>query len=305
VVGSINLWAPSHVSGLAVLVTAFLLGIVHGVTPDEHTWPITFSYAVGSYSSRRGLRTGLTFSLAFTFQRALTAELAYLGLARLFTIASLDNAIYVVVGVLMTVGGVLILGRGHPIHAHLTAMARHRHAGADPQSPPAWLNDPRPWMPAVHGFVAGWGFGAFAIIIYTVLAPAMHSAALGWVPGALFGLGTTAVQALGGASFGWFMSRRGLTPAALRQVALVTAARTLKWGGVAFVAAGLFGLTFPRLAGASLTTGVRVHNLDTIGLPLALVILTVLGVGGGTLVTQVRARGRRGTKELAGPTPTR
>ncbi len=302
--GSINLWDPSHVSGVAVLVTAFLLGIVHGVTPDEHTWPITFSYAVGSYSSRRGLRTGLTFSLAFTFQRALTAELAYLGLAGLFTIAPLDDAIYVAVGALMVVGGVMILRRGHPVHAHLTALARHGHS-ADPESTPAWLDDPRPWMPAVHGFVAGWGFGAFAIIIYTVLAPAMHSAVLGWVPGALFGLGTTVVQALGGAAFGWFMSRRGLTPDALRQVALLTAARTLKWGGVAFVAAGLLGLTLPRLAGASLATGIHVHNLDTIGLPLALVVLTVLGVGGGTLVTQVRAWSRRAPKDLTGPAPTR
>jgi hypothetical protein len=37
--------------------------------------PITFSYAVGGYSSRAGMRNALIFSLAFTLQRALASEL--------------------------------------------------------------------------------------------------------------------------------------------------------------------------------------------------------------------------------------
>ena len=40
----------------ANLLKAFLLGLLHGVTPDEHTWPIVFSYAIGGYSTWRGLR---------------------------------------------------------------------------------------------------------------------------------------------------------------------------------------------------------------------------------------------------------
>ena len=63
-IGGVNLWDPTHVSFTADLVTAFLLGIVHGITPDEHTWPITFSYAIGGYSTARGLRAGLLFSAA-------------------------------------------------------------------------------------------------------------------------------------------------------------------------------------------------------------------------------------------------
>jgi len=35
--------------------------MVHGITPDEHTWPITFNYAIGSYSIRGGLKAGLCF----------------------------------------------------------------------------------------------------------------------------------------------------------------------------------------------------------------------------------------------------
>jgi len=59
------------------LLTAYLLGIIHGITPDEHTWPITFSYSVGSYSAKKGFLVGLSFSLAFTLQRAIASELAY------------------------------------------------------------------------------------------------------------------------------------------------------------------------------------------------------------------------------------
>ena len=51
-----------------ILAVGFILGLLHGATPDEHTWPITFSYSVGSYSSRGGFRAGLTFSGVFTLQ---------------------------------------------------------------------------------------------------------------------------------------------------------------------------------------------------------------------------------------------
>ncbi|EQD39053.1 conserved hypothetical protein, membrane, partial [mine drainage metagenome] len=201
----LNLWNPSHLAFGLSLLTAFVLGIVHGVTPDEHTWPITFSYAVGSYSTRRGLRAGLLFSLSFTLQRAIASELAFLGLAPLMTLVSGNYWVYLIVGAVMLLGGRLIL-------------SRPRRRPKLPDSPPGAevsLQDPRPWIPAVHGFVAGWGFGAFAILIYTVLAPAMPSAAWGWVPGALFGLGTTFVQALAGAGIGFWASRRGLDPVSL------------------------------------------------------------------------------------------
>ncbi|MGC8462547.1 MAG: hypothetical protein ACP5P9_02590 [Acidimicrobiales bacterium] len=290
-VAAINLWNPTHVGGFAIVVTAFVLGMVHGVTPDEHTWPITFSYSIGGYSSRRGMRAGLIFSLAFTVQRAIASELAYLGLAHLFMFASVDYVVYVVVGVLMAAAGVLVVRRRRTIHLHLPGLRSHpldasgAHGDLD-------LEDPRPWMPAVHGFVAGWGFGAFALIVYTVLAPAEHGAAWGWVPGAVFGLGTTVMQVLAGGLFGLIASRRGLDPEAIRRVALRTAGNTLTWGGLAFVVGGVVGLLFPHLAGVTLATGVHVHNLAHFGIALVLVTVSVVGVGLTTLVRQTRAEAR-------------
>ena len=291
ILATINLWNPTHVAGFAIVVTAFVLGMVHGVTPDEHTWPITFSYSIGGYSTRRGRRAALTFSLAFTLQRALASELAYLGLSHLFTFASVDYVVYLVVGALMAGAGAVIVRRRRTIHLHLPL--RRRHPGDHARSrQPLDLDDPRPWMPAVHGFVAGWGFGAFALIVYTVLAPAEHSAAWGWVPGAFFGLGTTVVQILAGSLFGLVAARRGLDPDAIRRVALRTAGNTLTWGGLAFVAGGAFGLVFPHVAGLSVATGLHVHNLAHLGIALVLVTLSVIGVGLTTLLRQTRAETR-------------
>ncbi len=287
----LNLWDP-HL-GLAlgvVLLTAFLLGVVHGITPDEHTWPITFSYAIGSYSTRRGMVAGLTFSAAFTLQRAIASELAYLALDKWFTAnAQVDYAIYVVVGAVMVWAAWHLAG------------GRHWHLGRthkiDRDQLDDRLQDPRPWMPAVHGFVAGWGFGAFAIIIYTVLAPAMPSALWGWVPGAMFGLGTMAMQVATGGLFGWISQRLKLTPAMIRQVALTTAVRTLGWGGAVFVLGGALGLALPGAAAFSVSTGVHVHNLSHISLGTVLVIVTVLVIGVGTLVRETRRWARVARRE--------
>ncbi|MDA8433085.1 MAG: hypothetical protein M0Z60_08985, partial [Nitrospiraceae bacterium] len=66
---------------LIALLYSFLFGLLHGILPDEHTWPITFSYAIGGASGREGMKAGLYFAAAFTLQRTLVSELAYLALA--------------------------------------------------------------------------------------------------------------------------------------------------------------------------------------------------------------------------------
>jgi hypothetical protein len=293
-IGAINLWDPTHVTLAVDLLTAFLLGLVHGVTPDEHTWPITFSYAVGGYSTRRGLRAGLIFSLAFTAQQALASELAYLGLAPWFTFHRLDEIIYLVVGVVMVAAGLFVTGRGVLPHLHLPGLAG---LGAGRPAP----RELKPWMPAVHGFIAGWGLDAFSVIIYTTLAPAMPSAATGWLPGLVFGTGTLCVQGAAGAAFGLWAARRGLPPEAIRSIALTTAARTLLWGGCAFVLYGLLTMAFPGVTDLAIATPLHVHNLDTLGLPLALVLFSVMGVGVITFVTATQNWRRRLLAESGTP----
>ncbi len=94
------------------------------------------------------------------------------------------------------------------------------------------------------------------------------------------------MQAAAGALFGWFSQRLGLPPEATQKVALVTAGRTLTWGGTAFVAGGLLGLLLPNLADFSITTGIHVHNLHQIGIAFVLVVVSVMGIGLTTLIQQ-------------------
>jgi hypothetical protein len=278
--GALSLWDPIHATlGLDVL-TAFLLGLVHGITPDEHTWPITFSYAVGGHSARKGLRAGLTFSLAFAVQQALASELAYLGLASWLRVGWGETAANLAIGLLMATAGLVIIRRGRMPHLHLHASGATGYGL-------------KPWMPAVHGFVAGWAVDPFSIIIFTVLAPAMPSAAWGWVPGLVFGLGTACVQAAAGAIFGRWAAGRGLAPQAAQRIALRAASRSLLWGGAALLAFAILGLFVPDLDAVALRTGLHVHNLDEIGLPTILAFVA-LAAAASAMVAERRVARRSG-----------
>jgi hypothetical protein len=276
-------WQPGHLSLAITLTMAFVLGLVHGITPDEHTWPITFSYAVGGYSARRGLRAGLTFSLAFAIQCALASELAYLGLAHWQNYARSEYVVDVVVSIIMMAAGLFMGGRTTLSFADDGHQSRKRAADE------ASLRDPRPWMPALHGFVAGWGVGPFTAILYTALAPAMPSATIAWLPGLLFGLGTLVIQGCAGAIIGAWLASRGLSRENVRRVGLITAARTLLWGGIAFLLYGTFGVMFPQLAGFAVTTPIGIPNLHELGIPFVLLMLTVTGIGMTSLVTAMRS----------------
>lgn len=267
---ALNLWDPTA-AGMSIalaLVLAFLLGVIHGITPDEHTWPITFNYAIGSYSMRGGLKAGLLFSAAFTLQRAIASELAYFALADFLKGALWNFSIYIVVGLVMAASGHYVLKKGHAPHL----FEGHRETGAATAMPS--------YMPLVHGFIAGWGTGAFALIIYTVLAPVMRSPYLAFLPGLLFGLGTMVMQMILGALFGAWMARRRLDDAARAFVARTTAGRTLRLAGAAFVLAGIVGLVYPALDDMSFETGIRIHNLAHLGLGFFMVVLSMVPIAG-------------------------
>jgi len=262
--------------------------VVHGITPDEHTWPITFSYALGSFSARKGMRAAAAFSLAFTAQRALLSELAYLGLLAIRDNATWNAAIYVVVGVVMAAAAFYVLRLRCALHLHLwppSVGGCHRPQHADTAE---WAGrTPTPAMAAVHGFIAGWGIGAFALIMMTVLAPAMPSAALGWAPGAAFGLGTTAVLAGAGAVIGALIRRQRLPRRLAERVAQEGAGWTLLAGGILFTAAGAAGLAVPSVMTAGIATGIHVHNLDQINIGTLLVIL-IMVIAAVTIARTIR-----------------
>jgi hypothetical protein len=231
------------------LAYSFLFGLLHGILPDEHTWPITFSYAIGGASGKEGMKVGLYFSAAFTLQRMLVSELACLALGRFLLEPVIAGIVYIVVGLAMSAAGAVVIRRNRYLHFHVIGhhhregllteesrrvLSRHHEEAAGPVMAP-----PARWA-FLHGFIAGFGFGGFALFIMTVAAPRMPSPWLGFLPGLLFGLGTTIMLVVIGAVFGASLRwTRALTEHEVRRVGAQTGGRTLFFGGLLFGAAGV------------------------------------------------------------------
>lgn len=256
--------------GLALL-ASLGLGMVHGLIPDEHTWPITFSYSVGSYSTKGGIAAGRRFSTAFTIQRAIAAEVAYFFLSVIRASASEQYLLYVLVGTVMVLSSLYLRRRG-------LEHGRER--------------EPSSKLPYLHGFIAGWGFGGFAAILYGVLVPTMPSALIAWLPGALFGIGTMLFQMLFGALFGAWMARLKISDSQKALLAKRVSTGTLLGSGLAFMFAGVLGEVFPKLVSSiSFTTPVGIPNLDRIDVGFILAF--------PVLVVAAYSSWRRGLRELS------
>ena len=295
----INLYNPSNVGFIAALIISYLLGVVHGITPDEHTWPITFSYAVGSGSTKGGMKAGLIFSSGFTLQRAVLSEIAYFALAGIFMTAFAFGVTYFFVGIAMLAAGIYI--KRTDIYPHWHAIEYrfsvlfgvHKHNSNDqrrefehkqnPLESSDMSNNLKP-VPSrlafLHGLIAGFGFGAFALIIYTTLSPVMPSPWLGWMPGFLFGLGTMTMQITFGAFFGrWMTKVKKLTQRGITFVSRAISSDVLFYGGIAFAVSGIAILAFPQLLGYAIVTPIKVHNLHNLGIGFFLLIIVVIVIG--------------------------
>ncbi len=263
----------------AIVLISFILGILHGTTPDEHTWPITFSYAVGSYSTSKGMKAGFVFSAGFTLQRAFLTTLGFLGLAAIYKAYNLDGPVYVIVGIVMAIAGAYILNKKIDLHLPLDRLfGSKRHTVKAERSP---MHDVPVRMAFVHGLVAGWGFGAYATIITFILAPQVPGLLYAPIPGLFFGLGTMMMQIIFGAIFANVARIKRLTEQQIRFIGRRTAGRTLFYGGFIFSIIGLLIVFFPVIDNWAISTGNPIPNLDSIGVAtmLVLIVVGIFGIG--------------------------
>jgi sulfite exporter TauE/SafE len=229
------------------LTYSFGFGVLHGILPDEHTWPITFSYAIGGATGREGMKAGLYFSAAFTVQRMLIAELARLAIAPFLVSPSVNGIVYFVVGMAMSIAGLIVLRRNRYPHLHLDAhvheMGTQPFTAGKGTAYPANVSAPPAKWTIVHGFIAGFGFGGFSLFVNTVAAPAMPNPWTGFLPGLLFGLGTMLMLVIIGGLFGtalrWASS---LKVEEIKRIGAKTGGRTLFFGGLLFGIAGISAL---------------------------------------------------------------
>lgn len=242
---------------LVVLGTCFMLGLLHGVLPDEHTWPITFSYAIGSASGKEGMKAGIFFSAAFAIQRALMGLLVYAALAPFLKWESFNSWVFVAVGLGMGIAGVVILLRNEEFHIHILGHhhdsvnemersfrlfgTRHQALGTLPKAPPVY------WT-FVHGFIAGFGFEGLAAYPIIDAAPKLGKINpwFSLLPGLAFGLGTMLVLVIVGALFGTFLRLvKSINEEQIKRIGIQTSGRTLFYGGLLFLLFGIgtfFGL---------------------------------------------------------------
>ncbi len=285
-----------------ILAISFVLGLLHGATPDEHTWPITFSYAVGAYSTKGGMKAGFLFSLGFTVQRALLTTLGYLGLAYFYQRYDLDGPVYIVVGLVMAIAGSYVL-KGRYVHLELDRLLRSRTHAREAERTNIYesLRDVPLKMTVVHGLIAGFGFGAYATVITFILAPRVGSLLLAPLPGLMFGLGTMTMQVIFGAAFAALVRLYGLDEDAVRKLGAATAGRTLYYGGLAFVVIGALVIALPPLDQLAVGTGIPIPNLNAFDVGLLLVLLVVGAIGVGSMVkSYVDLRNMRDTARAQG-----
>ncbi len=273
---------PTGLSLGEIMVISFLLGMMHGATPDEHTWPITFSYAIGKYSTRGGMAAGFLFSLGFTIQRAFLTTLGYLGLAYFYQRYNLDGPVYIVVGLVMAIAGSYIL-KGRSLHLPIdVALGGSRHHTAEASRLPlheVHERDVPLKMTIVHGLIAGFGFGAYASVITFILAPQVPNIIYAPLPGLMFGLGTMAMQVIFGAIFGNILKAKRMSEDDIKVIGRRAAGRVLYYGGWIFVLAGLLILLFPAIDQWAISTGIPIPNLDAVDVGFLLVVTVVGALG--------------------------
>ena len=154
--------------GYVLPVAVLLIGIIHGLKPDEHTWPITISYAMMQKDAARAVLATMTFTGALTLVWTAMSALAGLLPDALFQ-GAYDWIVDVLVGLTMVAIAAVYLRR-----------SREGAEEAAPDYKAIWI----------HGLGAAFG-GDFFVVLLLALAV---KAAAPWFPtalvGFLFGVGS-------------------------------------------------------------------------------------------------------------------
>ncbi len=159
------------------LLAVLIVGVIHGLKPDEHTWPITVSYGL-MQRNVRGVITAVSvfasaLTLVWTLMSALVGELM-----GLLNTSVLDPYVDIIVGLTM-IGGVaayLVFGKHGGDH-HDVKTADYRLI---------WI----------HGLAAAFGGDFFIVLILTIAIVPMITAGLSFLVGFMFGFGSWLAQTI-------------------------------------------------------------------------------------------------------------
>lgn len=157
---------------VSFLLSVFLLGLVHGLTPDEHTWPVISSYAIGQRRAKRGALAAFLFSIFEIIPWiAIASACAFLG--SMIYKEAYEVWVHLILGLIMLAAGAYMLWRKQAFHLHIKGC---------PERPSMKI------MP-VYGLVSGFGPCLPVLALYTFAAQTQHRG-YGIILALLFGLGT-------------------------------------------------------------------------------------------------------------------
>lgn len=151
-----------------------LIGMIHGLKPDEHTWPITISYGLMQRKLKGALLSTAVFAGALTV--VWTALSALTGdVFSFFTSNNLDTYVDIIVGVTMI----------------SVALALLIHRKEDKKEKTADYK-----VIWVHGLAAAFGGDFIVVLILTVATVTFLPSMFSFLVGLLFGLGSWIAQSL-------------------------------------------------------------------------------------------------------------
>jgi len=152
----------------------FIIGIVHGLKPDEHTWPITVSYGIMQRNVRGAMASTGVFAgaltLVWTSLSALTGQVL-----SFFQNYNLDPIVDVIVGLTM-IGVAAIF------------LIKDRDKVADKDDNPDYK------LIWIHGLAAAFGGDFIVVLLLTVALSTLISVNLTFLIGLLFGIGSWIAQ---------------------------------------------------------------------------------------------------------------
>ncbi|ADN50774.1 conserved hypothetical protein [Vulcanisaeta distributa DSM 14429] len=155
------------------LIAVLIVGVIHGLKPDEHTWPITVTYGlmqrnVGGVIAAVSVFAG-ALTLVWTLMSALIGELM-----GLLNTSILDPYVDIIVGLTMIgVAAYLVFGRHGDYHDVKTADYKL-----------IWI----------HGLAAAFGGDFFIVLILTIAIVPMITTDLSFLVGFMFGFGSWLAQ---------------------------------------------------------------------------------------------------------------
>ncbi|KPJ71747.1 hypothetical protein AMJ50_00145 [Parcubacteria bacterium DG_74_3] len=158
------------------LLSIFVLGLIHGLTPDEHTWPVIFAYVLSQKKWTEGILAAIFFVLPATMVWAFIAGISgFLG--SVIWQEGYETHVHTLLGALMIILGLYVLRFLKLPHF------RKEHSGEE-RSETMTLS-----QISLFGFILGFG-PCIPVLMMYAFAAELHSSFLGALSGILFGLGT-------------------------------------------------------------------------------------------------------------------